>query len=287
MAVWGVASPVVAGRPFTATVGVKCAAGCRLSGMRVVVRDAAGAAAGEGRLGEGPSPGTRALYASDVSLVAPDDEGVHAWTAAFTGGTLDGGDEAARSPAGSETGGRPEGEDPRAPAAAQGASPRPPRSGEDPRAPVAAQGANPRPPRSGEDPQAPAAAQGASSRPPRSGEDLRAPVAAPEDAHAPSSATFSFRTAGPPDHRVTVTVRERDTEAPIARAEVRVGLYRGATGADGRVALDVAAGEHAVSVRKAGYQPHADRVAVTTDVVLRVDADRAPDPDLDDDHVWM
>ena len=220
-------SPVVAGRPFTATVGVKCASGCRLSGMPIVVRDAAGAAAGEGRLGEAPSPGTRALYAAEVSLVAPDDEGVHAWTADFAGAACSDGDGASRSRAGGETGGRPE------------------------------------------------------------GADVRLPEVAPEVAHASSSATFGFRTAGPPDHRVTVSVRERETEAPIARAEVRIGLYRGATGADGRVALDVTAGEHAVSVRKAGYQPHADRVAVTTDLALRVDADRAPDPELDDDHVWM
>ena len=227
VAVWGVPSPVVAGRPFTATVGVKCAAGCRLSGMPVVVRDAAGAPAGEGRLGEAPSPGTRALYSSEVSLVAPDDEGVHAWTTDFAGGDCSHEVEAARCRAGTATGGRPE------------------------------------------------------------GADARPPDAAPEVAHASSSATFGFRTVGPPDHRVTVTVRERETEAPIARAEVCVGPYRGATGVDGRAALDVAAGEHAVSVRKAGYRPHADRVAVTTDVALRVDADRAPDPDLDDDHVWM
>lgn len=227
VAVWGVSSPVVAGGPFRATVGVKCASGCCLSGMPVAVRDAAGAAAGGGRLGGAPSPGTRALYASEVSLVAPEDEGVHAWTADFAGGACSHGDEAARCRAGTEAGGRPE------------------------------------------------------------GADAQPPNAAPEVAHAASSATFGFRTVGPPDHRVTVTVRERETEAPIARAEVRIGPYRGATGVDGRVALEVTAGEHAVSVRKAGFRPHADRVAVTTDVALRVDADRAPDPDLDDDHVWM
>ncbi|MCY4660471.1 MAG: carboxypeptidase-like regulatory domain-containing protein [Acidobacteria bacterium] len=226
MAVWGVPSPVVASRAFTATVGVKCAAGCRLSGMPVVVRDASGTAAGEGRLGEGPSPGSRALYAAEVSLVAPDATGVHAWIADFAGGAFSDGDEAATGRAGRETGGRPEGA-------------------------------------------------------------VARPDATPEVAHASSSVTFSFRTAGPPDHRVTVTVRERETGSPIARAEVRIGHYRGATGADGRVVLDVAAGEHDVSVRKAGYEPHADRVAVTSDVALRVDAGRAPDPDLDDDHIWM
>ncbi len=236
VAVWGVPSPVVAGRPFTATVGVKCAAGCRLSGMPVVVRDAAGAAASEGRLGQAPSPGTRALYGAEVSLVAPGEKGVHAWTADFPGGAVHHARGETAVPHGRKT--------------AYG-SPVPDAAGQA----LEAAAASPR--------------------------------AAPASVHAPSSSTFSFRTTDPPDHRVTVTVRERETEAPIARAEVCIGPYRGATGGDGRVVLDVAAGEHAVSVRKAGFQPHADRVAVTTDVALRVDADRAPDPDLDDDHVWM
>jgi len=85
IAVWGVPSPVVVSRRFAATVGVKCAAGCPLAGREVVVRDAAGADVGHGSLGESPAPGTRALYAAEVMLEAPAEEGVHAWTAAFGG----------------------------------------------------------------------------------------------------------------------------------------------------------------------------------------------------------
>lgn len=199
MAVWGVPSPVVAGRPFTATVGVKCAAGCRLSGMAVVVRDAAGTIVGRGRLGEAPSPGTRALYAAEVALVAPEAEGVQRRTATFAG-SASGGDGA-------------------------------------------------------------------------------------EAAHAGSSSTFSFRTAGPPDRRVAVTVREQEAGAPIARAEVRVGLYRAATDAGGLAVLDVPAGEYDVWARKAGYEPHAGRVVVAGEVAYRIDL--APAADADDDQMWM
>ena len=83
VAVWGVPSPVAAASPFTATVGVKCSAGCSLAGGPVVVRDGTGRDLGRGTLGAEPASGTRALYAATVILTAPPEPGVHAWTAAF------------------------------------------------------------------------------------------------------------------------------------------------------------------------------------------------------------
>ena len=203
IAVWAVPSPVVVGSRFTVTIGVKCASGCRLTGLPVVVRDAAGAAVGRGRFGEAPAPGTRALYAAEVALEASEVEGVHSRTASFAGGAPTGAEEAG------------------------------------------------------------------------------------DAAHAAASSTFSFRVSSPPDHRVTVTVCERDTGTPLAQAEVQVGIYRAATDAHGRAVLEVVAGAHDVSARKAGYQPHASRVTVTGNVALRIDAERASDADLDDDQVWM
>ena len=204
------------------TVGVRCASGCRLTGLPIVVRDAAGTAVGAGRLGEAPSPRTRALYAAEVPLVAPQEKGVHAWTAGVASSTLLDGNDAARTGEGSEAVDGPE-----------------------------------------------------------------APGAELEAEHVPASSPFSFRTTGPPDHRVTVTVCDREAEAPIDGAEVRIGLCHAATDAAGRAVLDVPAGEHAVSTRKAGYEPHADRVTVARDVALRIVAVRASDADLDDDQVWM
>ena len=232
MAVWGVPSPVVAGRPFTATVGVKCASGCRLGGMAVVVRDPAGTIVGRGRLGEAPSPGTRALYAAEVTLVAPETEGVQSRTATFAG-SASGGDGAS----GADTGARSTGS---GPAAAD-------ETGNAGRTATADAGA--------------------------------------EAAHAGSSSTFSFRAAGPPDHRVTVAVREQEAGAPVAGAEVRVGLYRAATDAGGLAVLDVPAGEYDVWARKAGYEPRPGRVVVTGDVACRIDV--APAPEADDDQMWM
>ena len=94
IAVWGVSSPVVVNRGFVAKVGVKCSAGCSLAGRTIVVRDAAGTDVGHGRLGDAPERGTSALYAAEVALEAPAEEGVHDWTAAFAGS---GPDDASRA----------------------------------------------------------------------------------------------------------------------------------------------------------------------------------------------
>ena len=218
IAVWDVPSPVVAGSRFGVTVGVKCAAACPLAGQPVVVRDAAGAEVGRGRLDSQPAPGTRALYAASVALAAPAEAGVHAWTATF-------------------------------PAAGSGA--------------------------------APAAESGSEEAPPPG------TAAPPEAPHAEARAAFSFRAAAPPEHRVTVTVHDRQTEAPLAAVEVYVGPYRAATDAEGATRVDVPAGDYDLYVRKAGYAPHAGRVAVTSDVALQVAAAPAPDVDADDEQVWM
>ena len=204
LAVWGVPSPVVVNRPFTVTVGVTCAAACELAGQRVVVHDETGADVGEGRLGETPAPGTRALYAAEVTLAAPAREGVHSWSATF-------------------------------------------------------------------------AARAESAEP-------SAEAAAP---HSDARATFGFRAAGPPEHRVTVTVRDRDTGAPLRDAEVRVGAYQASTDETGRASVEVSGGRYDLYTRKAGYAAHTGSVTVERDVTLEVAAAPMSDADLDDDQIWM
>ncbi len=114
-------------------------------------------------------------------------------------------------------------------------------------------------------------------------------AAGPESApaHANATATFSFRVILPPEHIVTVTVRSRDADTPLAGAEVRVGLHRGSTDAGGRARIDVRTGSYDLHVRKPGHAPHTDRVTVTGDLTLQVGMSPASDPDLDEDQVWM
>ena len=105
--------------------------------------------------------------------------------------------------------------------------------------------------------------------------------------HAGATAEFSFRAAPPPEHRVTVAVCDRDSETPLAGAEVRVGIHRGSTDASGQAQIEVQAGSHDLYVRKAGYAPYTGNVAVNGDLALRIAAARASAADLDDDQVWM
>lgn len=215
IAVWGVPSPVAADGRFTVRVGVKCAAGCPLTGQPVAVRNEAGAGVGRGRLGAVPEPGTRALYRTDLTLTAPAREGVHAWTVVF---------------------------------AAAGTAPAP------------AHGAPP-------------------------ADEATARESAP--AHEAATATFGFRTVRPPEHRVTVTVCDRDTGTPLAGTEVRVGVHRGTTDADGKALVGTPAGRHEVYVRKAGYLPLTGGVTVRGDAALRFAAARVSDADPDEEQVWM
>ena len=81
VAVWDLPTPVVIGESFSAKIGIRCAAECRLTGKRLEVLDEAGATVGEGSLGEEPWPGTRALYWAEVLLEAPPGEGSFTWSA--------------------------------------------------------------------------------------------------------------------------------------------------------------------------------------------------------------
>jgi len=89
LAVWAVPSPVVMGEKFEIKVGAKSSAGVALTGATVEVCDEADVVVARGRLGETPLPGTSALYWSEITLLAPDTEGVHAWSVKFAPADLD------------------------------------------------------------------------------------------------------------------------------------------------------------------------------------------------------
>ena len=75
LAVWGVPSPIVMEHPFHIQVGATCSAGCDLKGEEIEICDETGARIARGTLGETPWDGTRALYWTEVELVAPAKEG--------------------------------------------------------------------------------------------------------------------------------------------------------------------------------------------------------------------
>ena len=79
LAVWDLASPVIAGRRATLKVGVACPCACDLTGTRIDVYTEAGTRVGGGSLGQARWPGTAALHWAELDVAAPETEGDHAW----------------------------------------------------------------------------------------------------------------------------------------------------------------------------------------------------------------
>ncbi len=108
VAVWGAPAPVVVHKTITVKVGVKCSAGCRLTGQVVRVIDEAGSSLAEGRLGEARWPGTSGLYVAELSLPETNTERVFHWSGSFSGDGLTLPHESASSPFSFRTAGPPE-----------------------------------------------------------------------------------------------------------------------------------------------------------------------------------
>ena len=79
--VWDAPTAVERGKRFAIRVGLSCSSGCRPAGWTVEVRDQGGERRATTALGDDPWPGTDALYHAEVSLIAPDAEGLHTWEA--------------------------------------------------------------------------------------------------------------------------------------------------------------------------------------------------------------
>ena len=86
--VWGLPSAITAGERFRITVGIKCSAGCKLTGRQLSIVDDEGAQVGAGCLREDLWPGTSALYFAEVEAEAPMAIGDHRWQATIPGSDL-------------------------------------------------------------------------------------------------------------------------------------------------------------------------------------------------------
>jgi hypothetical protein len=78
--VWGLPSAIAAGERFRFKVGIKCSAGCKLTGGELRVFDHEGTQVAEARF-EDVWPGTSALYFAEVEAQAPLRIGDHEWRA--------------------------------------------------------------------------------------------------------------------------------------------------------------------------------------------------------------
>jgi hypothetical protein len=77
--VWSLPSAIAAGERFRFKVGIKCSAGCKLTGRPLSVFDDEGAQVGAASLRDDIWPGTSALYFAEVDAQAPLRTGDHEW----------------------------------------------------------------------------------------------------------------------------------------------------------------------------------------------------------------
>jgi hypothetical protein len=190
LAVWAIPSPVVMGERFAIKVGAKSAAAVTLTGGTVRICDESAAVVARGNLGETPLPGTSALYWTDIELIAPVTEGMHAWSVMF-----------------------------------------------EPK-------------------------------------ELELP-------HEGASTTFSVSIVRPPEHRLTIKVIEKVTAAPIANAQVRLGVFRATTDGAALAEVDMPKGIYDLNVWKVGYEAPTKMVELNHDVFVEVEVVSLPEENPD------
>lgn len=81
--VWDVPSPVVFDAAFKVKVGVRCSAGCNLTGKQVVIHDYEGVRVATATLGDVPWSTTGAQSCAEVELKAPGIESRYMWEVRF------------------------------------------------------------------------------------------------------------------------------------------------------------------------------------------------------------
>ena len=97
-------------------------------------------------------------------------------------------------------------------------------------------------------------------------------------AHGDALSYFSFITVPPPDHSVSIRIRDKTTQAPVRDAEVRLGVYRATSDDQGRAALEVTSGERSLTVWKLGYEHFSTAVDITSTRTIDVEIDIEPEP---------
>jgi hypothetical protein len=97
--------------------------------------------------------------------------------------------------------------------------------------------------------------------------------------HRGTTAALSFVSVGPGRHQVCVAIVERETKAPIAEAQVRLGYYRSATDASGVARFTASSGTHRLFVWKADFSAPEQMIDVEQDLDLVVEAEALPQQD--------
>jgi hypothetical protein len=97
--------------------------------------------------------------------------------------------------------------------------------------------------------------------------------------HRAAAAALSFVTVAPGQHQVCIAIVERETRAPVAEAQVRLGFHRSATDAAGVARFMAPSGTHRLFVWKADFSAPEQVIEVDQDIDLVVEAEALLEPD--------
>ena len=97
--------------------------------------------------------------------------------------------------------------------------------------------------------------------------------------HADGNMQFNFMTTPPPQHKVCVTVVETETHAPVADAQVRLGVFLVATDASGSAQLIVPTGRQRLFVWEAEHEIPEQYLDIDGDIEIVVQAKTLPKED--------
>jgi hypothetical protein len=90
--------------------------------------------------------------------------------------------------------------------------------------------------------------------------------------HEGAATTFAVAVVPAPEHTLTVKVVEKDTAVPVADVELRLGAFRGATGASGVAEIRMPKGTYELRLWKVGYDAPPQSVQIGADAVIEVEA---------------
>jgi hypothetical protein len=110
---------------------------------------------------------------------------------------------------------------------------------------------------------------------------------APDDLaleHEAASYRFDVVVVPPAEHRLTVRVIERDSAAPIADAQLRLGPYWAVTDGSGSAEIAIPKGSYNLTVWKVGYEAPQTSVEVNADATVEVAV--LPVPEENPDAAW-
>jgi hypothetical protein len=99
--------------------------------------------------------------------------------------------------------------------------------------------------------------------------------------HDGAKTSFSLAVVRAPEHVLSVKVIEQATAAPLADVELRLGAYRGTTGASGLAEIALPKGRYELHVWKVGFEAPPRPVEIGADAFVEIEALIVPEEDPD------